>query len=146
MRTKTCEKLFRLGKSIKNPDYDGRCKNQVKAIKEFSEGQLVLGRTWRFDNEINGTLYSHEENEYEVVVDGKRHYINNSEHKELSEQLDKEFNSNLSTVEPANLSEAASMARVGMETFLLYAVEQLVKENKLSPTELFEAYKRNDSE
>ena len=146
MRTQIQEKTFRLSTTIENPYFDGRCKNQVKAIISFNEGQLVLGRTWLFENEFNGKTYSHEENEYEVVINGRRHWLNNSNHKELCEQFDKEFNKNLGFVEPDKLSEAASMARANMETFLLYAVEQLINEKRLSPNELLEAFKRNDNE
>jgi hypothetical protein len=144
MRTKTQEKQFRLSRTIKNPHFDGRCKNQVKAIKQFEAGQIVLGRTWQFDNQINGKMYSHQENEYEIVVDGKRHWLNNSNHKDLCEILDAEFNASSEKVEPKTVTEAATFARTDVETFLIYAAEQLVKEGRISPVDLLQAYERTE--
>lgn len=146
MRTKTQEKKFRLSQTINNPDFDGRCKNQVKAIKEFEAGQIVLGRTWQFDNEIDGKVYSYKENEYEVVVDGKRHWLNHSNHKELCKILDAEFDASSEEVEPKTIVEAATVARKDVETFLICAADQLVKEGRISPVDLLQAYERMDEE
>ena len=147
MRAKVYEKTFRLSKAIENPNYDGRCKNQVRAVKQFDQGQIILVRRWKYENEINGKSYCHEENEYEVVVDGKRNYLSHSNYKELCDEFDKDFqNQNSSEVIPTSLEEAAQLSRTNMETFLIYAVQQLVREGKISPVILVDAYKRNEDD
>lgn len=152
MRNTVDSRTFRLSSPINNPHFDGRCKNQIKAIRELERGQIIFARTYRFDNEISGKMYSHEENHYEFVVDGKRHYATHSDHKELCEELDKqykvekEFNTAVTSTAPKTLEEAVQLSRTSVETFLHYAALQLLKEGWFTPEDLLAAYNRNEDD
>ena len=133
------KKYFRITKDMKNHFYDKRCKYGINSVSYFKEGKIFCRTTEEVDIGTKSNVVEF----YSVVIDGCS--VRLSRHMASSLSLDEEYAKCIEDMEnvfPLNISEAADLAETSVDDLVNTAVNQLLKDGVITPSQLLAASRK----